>query len=241
MAKPKNTPQENVNDETGAVAPVEETVVPVAAEVEAPAPLEPTNEVAVEPEAEHVVAEGDAVDTEKESPVETGNSAVSSDGDVAESEGDNESVFDQETETEAAPKDKRPVKYALVGIAVGLFVGFCFNFAVTGVQDLIRSSNATAITVAVSDCKLDGRDGISVSDNGKHLTIHTKGQKDESGATTQNAVCLIQALQVPQNVLAKLDSTKPDGQSHTESWDQREMTWAFSTDNGIKMDVLIKS
>jgi hypothetical protein len=93
----------------------------------------------------------------------------------------------------------------------------------------------------VTDCKLDGRDGISVSEGNKRLIIDTKGSADDSGASTQNAVCLVQALQVPEDVLAKLNETKPDGTSHKEEWDKREMTWEFSGDKGIKMDILIKS
>lgn len=137
--------------------------------------------------------------------------------------------------------DKRPVRYAAVGLAVGVLVGFCFNFAVTGVQEIVKSSSATAISVAVADCNLEGRDGISVSDGNKHLSIDTKGTGENSGASTQNAICLVQALQVPENVLAKLNDTKPDGTSHKEEWDQREITWEFSADKGIKMEVLIKS
>jgi hypothetical protein len=157
----------------------------------------------------------------------------------AETEEDSSSVYDQTAEA-AEPQDKRPVKYALVGVAVGLLAGFCFNYAFTGIQEMVKTANATAITAAVTDCKVEDRDGITVTENGKKLTIDTKGAKDESGAASQNAVCLIQSLNVPTDVIRKLDSTKTGAERQSTEWDQRELSWEFSSDNGIMMEYSIK-
>jgi hypothetical protein len=239
MAKPKETPQEAVTDEKVVVdAPVEQTTDATATAVPEASSVVTHDAAQVDMEnpaevASHEQSEGDTV--HDGNPELDGTSVEDTDeaNDVAEAE----ESFPEETTVQ----DKRPVRYALAGIGVGLLVGFCFNFAVTGVQDLIKSSSATAITVAVADCNLDGRDGVSVSEGNKRLSIDTKGSADDSGASTQNAVCLVQALQVPEDVLAKLNETKPDGTSHKEEWDKREMTWEFSGDKGIKMDILIKS
>jgi hypothetical protein len=266
MSKPEETPQTEAAAEKAAVksheeatpAPVETEAVestPVVEQVVAPVDETPEGE-ALEPTASPV--DGEAA--ESNAPLENAPENETEDHAHSESlnEGDEENydhaddAEDHDADSDLAegyvpaaeasePKDQRPVRYALIGLAVGVFVGFCCNFAVTGVQDLIKSSSATAITVAVSDCNLDSRDGVSVSDGNKRLNIDTKGSADESGASTQNAVCLVQALQVPEDVLMKLNETKPDGQSHTEKWDKHEITWEFSGDKGIKMDILLKS
>lgn len=222
MAKPEETPQEPAAVENVAVdAPVEQaTETDVAATAAAQPEAEASDNLSLE-KVEDDATYGEAGDSDDDAPVVDAEEAP--------------------LEEDAVSKDKRPVRYALVGLAVGIFVGFCCNFAVTGIQDLIKSSSATAITVAVADCNLDGRDGISVTESNKRLLIDTKGSADDAGASTQNAVCLVQALQVPEEVLAKLNETKPDGQSHKEEWDKREITWEFSGDKGIKMDILIKS
>lgn len=154
---------------------------------------------------------------------------------------DGETAFDQEQEEEDNPKDKRAVRFALVGLAVGIFVGFCCNYAVTGVQDLIRTANTTVITAAVDECKLNDKDGVTVSDSGKRLTIDTKGKDDESGATGPNAVCLVQTLQVPEDVLQKLDSTEAGSERQTTEWDKRELSWEFTDNSGINIEYVIKS
>lgn len=264
MSKPEETPQAAVANDKAAVESHEEaTVSPAEAEVTEGTPVDdqdvtPVDETpedeGIEPTTSPVADDATPVD-EAESHVRE--EPLNSEGDEVNPEYvEGPEAYDAnlpegyalpsegyEPVTESSEvKDQRPVRYALIGLAVGVFVGFCCNFAVTGVQDLIKSSSATAITVAVSDCNLDGRDGISVSDSNKRLSIDTKGSADESGASTQNAVCLVQALQVPENVLSKLNETKPDdGQTHKEEWDKHEITWEFSADKGIKMDILIKS
>jgi hypothetical protein len=223
VAPVDETPEGEVLEST--VSPVEDVVT------ESNAPLEnaPENETEDYVHAESLGNEGTEENYDHVDDAE----AHSADADLAEGYAPAEEASE--------PKDQRPVRYALIGLAVGVFVGFCCNFAVTGVQDLIKSSSATAITVAVSDCNLESRDGVSVSDGNKRLLIDTKGSADESGASTQNAVCLVQALQVPEDVLVKLNETKPDGERHKEEWDKHEITWEFSGDKGIKMDILIKS
>lgn len=142
---------------------------------------------------------------------------------------------------EETAQDKKPVRFALVGLAVGILVGFSFNYTLTGIQELVKNANSTVITAAVTDCNLDDKEGISVTDNGKKLSIDTKGTKDESGASSQNAVCLIQSLHVPQDVIQKLDATKTGAERQSTEWEKRELAWEFSADNGIQMEYVIKN
>lgn len=162
-------------------------------------------------------------------------------GETAGGEADEESTSEGMPVETTAAQDKRPVRFALVGLAVGALFGFSFNYAVTGIQDLIKTANATTITAAVTDCNLEDREGIAVTDNGKKLSIDTKGTKDESGASSQNAVCLIQSLDVPQDVIQKLDATKTGAERQSTEWKERELAWEFSADNGIKMEYVIKN
>lgn len=197
----------------------------------------------VVPEAEQNAAVVEPVESPREEVTAEPAEPVLEDGTPREDDETAHDVDDADAapvDEPAATKDKRLLRFTFGGAAVGLLVGFCLNFAVTGVQDIIKSSSATAITVAVSDCKVEDRDGVVVSDSNKHLSIDTKGTADSSGASTQNAVCLVQALQVPQDVLTKLNDTKPDGTQHKEEWSQREMSWEFSDDKGIKIDYQIK-
>lgn len=172
-------------------------------------------------------------------PAYSSEAAPATDSDVAGDEDQSSPVYDQTADV-AEPQDKKPVRFAFVGLAVGLLVGFCFNYAVTGVQEMVKTANATVITAAVTDCKVEDREGITVTDNGKKLTIDTKGAKEESGAAAQNAVCLIQSLNVPTEVIQKLDATKTGAGRQSTEWEQRALSWEFSADNGIMMEYSIK-
>lgn len=165
------------------------------------------------------------------------------DSDVAAEE---ETHVDEETapvvEDEPSPvKENRSPVLPLVCLGVGLLAGFLGQYAVNGVHDIIKAQNSTVFTTAVSDCNLEKRDGVTLSSNGKTLTIDTKGAKDDSGASEQNAGCVFQALSIPKDVKTKVATTKMDSPQQSANWDDKTITWEFSTDHGIQLEFKINS
>lgn len=151
----------------------------------------------------------------------------------------------------AAESNRKTVGFTLAGLAVGILVGFCGNYSVTGIQEMVASANATALSAAVEECDLVEKEGVTLKENNKVLTIDTKTADEKSGASQQNAVCLVDAMSVPKEIIQKLNETKLGDSRQDAAWntnatggdapDNRAISWEFSESEGIKMEFTIKS
>jgi hypothetical protein len=92
----------------------------------------------------------------------------------------------------------------------------------------------TPLEKARDKCAKSGS-GVKVEDNGRTLTIDTQGEDDFSGATYAEYSCVIDALDVPGSVRAKIGATRALDGMVTAEWNGFSASWNYHPDAGINM------
>jgi hypothetical protein len=77
--------------------------------------------------------------------------------------------------------------------------------------------------------------GVSVSDEGKTISIDTVGETDYSGADFADAVCIINAVKTPSYILDNMDTTNSLMGRQTDTFDGIDVSWSYHPDNGLQV------
>lgn len=88
---------------------------------------------------------------------------------------------------------------------------------------------------AAEDCNAVQTSGISVGDKGPSITIDTKGEDDSSGASLDDASCILSALSIPDSVISQIDDTSAMDGRQSASWDGVDASWTSHPDSGMKL------
>ncbi|WP_449373999.1 hypothetical protein [Arthrobacter psychrolactophilus] len=139
-------------------------------------------------------------------------------------------------------KSKKHVYFGLGGVVAGLGVGLVAGLLIAGslaAQEDAKAQAeadaaavasaqalATALPSAAEKCSGDSTTGIEVMDQGQSLSMNTSGKKS-SGTAIVNVVCVLKALDAPDVLFSKLDSTRAlDGTQSTE-WAGYTASWTL--------------
>jgi hypothetical protein len=79
--------------------------------------------------------------------------------------------------------------------------------------------------------------GIEVKDDGHTLTIDTEGE-DTGGASIEALAAVLYALDTPDAVIARMDSTRALDGRQDASWADLTASWTYHPDDGL--DVIIE-
>ena len=78
-------------------------------------------------------------------------------------------------------------------------------------------------------------DGVAVEDKGRTLTIDTEGQDEYSGASYSEFTCILDALQVPGSVRAKIGHTRAIDGMVSADWDGYSASWNYHPNEGVNI------
>jgi hypothetical protein len=137
---------------------------------------------------------------------------------------------------QSTPANTPSRKQLWIGLCAGFAAGIVVSILFAGIGSVLTTVTAShALQKAVDGCSLAGKDGVSVGDKGASLTIDTKGKEDSSGASWDDAACVLTAMKVPDSVVAKIDATSALQGRQTAAWDTVEASWTYHPDSGVKI------
>jgi hypothetical protein len=80
-------------------------------------------------------------------------------------------------------------------------------------------------------------EGITVSDEGKTITINGIGEDDYSGAGLYDTVCVLDAIKTPEYVISNMETTNSLMGRQNATFDEIDISWSYHPDNGL--DIVI--
>ena len=121
-----------------------------------------------------------------------------------------------------------------VGAAIGLAVGFWPAAAPSGAS--AADSSTESVSAAVQACQLTGSTGITLMDEGNSVELQTAGKKS-TGAPYADVVCVLDELNAPESVKARMDTTRALDGSQNATWTGYSAVWTYHPDNGLNIIV----
>jgi hypothetical protein len=80
----------------------------------------------------------------------------------------------------------------------------------------------------------------AIADNGKTLSLDTKGKEDLAGDSLTSVTCVLSELDAPTSVIDHISSTRAlDGQQ-TDTWGAVSARWTYHPDAGLEITLTLK-
>ncbi|NKG22000.1 hypothetical protein [Paeniglutamicibacter terrestris] len=137
-----------------------------------------------------------------------------------------------------AAKHKNPWLVGIAGLAIGIAAGLGIGLSINSSSTVESSTDSTsvAITNAVQNCEFTDSAGVMVMDEGKSVELQTRG-KETAGAPYSEIVCVLDGLDMPESVKARMSTTRSlDGRQET-TWSGYSASWSYHPDNGLNIIV----
>lgn len=119
----------------------------------------------------------------------------------------------------------------VAALAVGLVAGLFIPVELGGGSS---AQAQAAFEEAVDECAVTSSRYIQILDDGSALSIDTEGE-ESAGATFIEAACVLSSLEVPDSIVARVDTTRALDGRQTGSWDSYEASWIYHPDDGLSM------
>lgn len=132
-----------------------------------------------------------------------------------------------------APKQSK--KLLWIGLGGGFVGGVLATLLVAGIAGAVSSASGPSFESAAESCNASNTDGISLGDEGSSITIDTQGEDESSGASFDDAACILNALNVSDSVISQIDDTSAMDGRQTASWEGVDASWTYHPDNGMKL------
>jgi hypothetical protein len=102
------------------------------------------------------------------------------------------------------------------------------------------SGGSSAIQEAYDACA-SGRNlsGVEVADEGESILIDGEPQDSSAGASISDTVCILDALDVPDSVIARMERTTALQGQQEATWSGLIARWTYHPDNGL--DIIIET
>lgn len=100
----------------------------------------------------------------------------------------------------------------------------------TGSLATADEPDQTPLQAARDEC---GSRGVTVYDGGATLVV----ESNASATSIKRLACLLNSLDTPMSVIARLDSTRALDGVQTGSWDGYTATWSYHPDSGLDLIV----
>lgn len=148
------------------------------------------------------------------------------------------------------PPKSRALPWLIAALALALIVAAALAALLAGVRlpgtsdnnggpvgkvvDAVANQGPT-LAQAEASCRVPGRSGLTLRDNGKTLIIDTQGEEDLGGVAVGTLVCVMEYLQAPAAVTEHMDSTRALDGRQTDSWGSFTAGWTYHPDAGVDM------
>ena len=137
----------------------------------------------------------------------------------------------------APTASRRELTFGAAGIALGLIAGVAGSLLIGTLTSGIASlAPNDAIAEAASSCDVEANSWIVVGDEGQSISMQSKGA-ESSGADYADVLCVLDALDVPDSVLSRIDATRALDGRQEGAWNDLSASWGYHPDNGL--DIVI--
>jgi len=126
-----------------------------------------------------------------------------------------------------------PITMLVSVLAVLLVLTACGGTTPTAVAD---TPELTPLEQSREECRLPSS---TVGDDGATLILDHKGEDETSGLSIEQIACVLLELNMPDAVVARLDSTRAMDGVQSGSWDGYTATWSYHPDSGV--DIVIEA
>ncbi|GAA2197084.1 hypothetical protein [Sinomonas flava] len=120
----------------------------------------------------------------------------------------------------------RQVAIGAGGMVLGVLLGVGFA--------QIKLPGSTPFPAALEKCEVTDSSYFRTGDEGMSLTIRSKG-KEDPGANMTDVACVLRALEVPDSVVSKMDSTRALDGRQSGRWKNLEASWTYHPDSGMNL------
>jgi hypothetical protein len=77
--------------------------------------------------------------------------------------------------------------------------------------------------------------GVTVSDEGRTISIDGMGEEDYSGASYGDLICIIEAIETPDYIYNNIMATRALDGRQTQEFDGIEVSYSFHPDSGANI------
>lgn len=145
------------------------------------------------------------------------------------------------TQPSVRPRKSRrsPWLFASIGGAIGLALGLVIGLVAvpaigTGIMSQAEALAPSPFVVALDTCDLSDSAYATIGDDGASLELQSEG--DEAvGMSADEFVCVIEALDVSDAVISRLETTRALDGRQEASWGNFSASWTYHPDNGVNM------
>jgi hypothetical protein len=132
---------------------------------------------------------------------------------------------------------RRELAFGGSGIALGLAAGIAGSLLISslagGLSSLVPDQS---MADAATTCDVETNSWIVLGDEGQSIAMQSEGA-EASGADYADVLCILDALDVPDSVLNRIDNTRALDGRQSATWDQLTASWGYHPDNGL--DIVI--
>ena len=121
---------------------------------------------------------------------------------------------------------------AWTGVA-GIAVGAVLALAIIGIANAVGSATSNTFQPVLAACSLTDNSDSQIGDNGKSLTINSKGTDDATGLSLTEFDCVMAELKTPDSVMAHVSQTSSLDGRQTETWGDLSMSWTYHPSRGL--------
>ena len=124
----------------------------------------------------------------------------------------------------------------LFAVFVGVLLLSACGSGESGVSEsAVGETPDTALIAAVDGCGVDSDPSFDLGDEGYTLSIDGKGEDDGRGADLTDIACVLNALNVSDAVVGRIDNTRALDGTLEGDWDGFTATWSYHPDSGLSM------
>lgn len=124
----------------------------------------------------------------------------------------------------------------LFALFVGVLLFSACGSGESGVSEsAVAETPETALLAAVDACGVDSDPSFDLGDEGYTLSIDGKGEDDSRGADLTDIACVLNALNVSDAVVGRIDNTRALDGTLEGDWDGFTATWSYHPDSGLSM------
>lgn len=151
-----------------------------------------------------------------------------------------------ESDVVPTPPSKKLWMLPTITGVVGLILGGAFVAGGTALATSINEASAAAkVSTLFEDtlvrCTVTDTANAQIADEGKTLTVNSKGEDDVEGLPYDDLDCILDGLGATAAVMSHFQQTTSMDGRQTEEWGDLELSWSYHPDRGADFVVTLDS
>lgn len=123
---------------------------------------------------------------------------------------------------------------AALALATVAALSACGGQAEVTAPTSTTTSTPPRISAAANSCAA----GLSIQDDGKSISMVTKGKENVSRYSYTDVLCVLGALNAPAFVTSHIGQTRALDGMQSDEWDGLKARWNYHPDNGLDITVI---